>query len=362
MGLPEITINFIQKAVSAITRSERSIACVIIADDTPKTAGYEIYKYEKDLPETLYTAENLKALKRCFLCNVNKLVVVHYMATSGKFADALNILENIKYNYVCAIQQDSQQDLVNYIISKDTNSKGKKYIAVVAGVTTADSKYIINVKNASVHDVDANETVPMVQYLPRLTSLLANLPMNRSCTYYILEDIDLVDESFITVEKDINSWINSGWLVLFKDNDNIRIARGVNSLTTLTSTDSADMKKIIIVESMNIILEDIYEEFKNDYVGHYKNYYDNQCLFISAINSYFRELAKEEILDPDFANISFIDVEAQRNAWLGIGKTAAEDWTEDKVKGMSFKSYIFLAGDIKILDAIEDLRFDITME
>ena len=122
------------------------------------------------------------------------------------------------------------------------------------------------------------------------------------------------------------------------------------------------MKKIIIVEAMNLILEDIYTTFKDYYIGKYKNSYDNQCLFISAVNTYFRALAREEILDPEYDNHSYVDVEAQREAWLAIGKTAAADWTEAQVKKMTFKSYIYLAGQVKILDAIEDLHFVITME
>ena len=81
--------------------------------------------------------------------------------------------------------------------------------------------------------------------------------------------------------------IDEGWLCLFNDDGDIRIARGVNSLVTITSTETEDMQKIIIVESMNMIREDIYGEYKNNYVGKYKNHYDNQCLFISAVNGYF---------------------------------------------------------------------------
>ena len=55
-------------------------------------------------------------------------------------------------------------------------------------------------------------------------------------------------------------------------------------------------------------------------------------------------------------------MEAQRNAWLSVGKSEAVDWTEDKVKSMAFKTTIFLAATVKILDAIEDLKFIITME
>ena len=361
IGLPVIDITFIQKAVSAIQRSERGTACIVVKGSV-EAPVLRRYKYESDMDSSDYAVSLLKALKRAFLVPVNKVYVLIVPSATEYFSDITSALEGVKFNYICTVEADWQQEVVTYIINKNAKSAGKKYIGLVAGVTTADSKYVINIKNGSVHDIDTDAWVDMEMYLPRIIAILCNLPMNRSCTYYELEDIDEVDMSFITTEHDIDYWINEGNLVFFKDEDTIKIARGVNTLTTFTSSDTEDMRKIIIVESMNIILEDIYQTFKEYYVGKYKNYYDNQCLFISAVNSYFRQLAREEILDPDYDNVAYIDVEAQRDAWLGIGKTEAQDWTEEKVKEMSFKSFIFLAGDIKILDAIEDLHFRITMQ
>lgn len=360
IGQPVIDIEFIQRAVTAIERSERGIACVVVLDDTPTDPGYYTYKYASDIPATRYTAANLAKIKRCWLTAVNKVVVVN-IPTTGDFDDIADILEVIKYNYICVVDDSLQQDLASYIITKNANSPGKKYIAVVYSVSTADSKYVINIKNASVHDKDTDADVDMVDYLPRMTALLANLPLNRSITYYELQDISTCDMSFVDVDNPIDDWINDGYLCLWQDEDVVKVGRGVNSLVTFTSTDTEDMRKIIIVEAMNLILEDIYNTFKEYYVGKYKNSYDNQCLFISAVNSYFRALAREEILEPTYDNNAYVDVETQRDAWIGIGKTEAEDWTEAQVKEMTFKSWIYLAGSIKILDAIEDLQFRITM-
>lgn len=359
IGLPVIDIVFQQKAVSAIDRSERGIACVIIQDDTA-VESVELYRYLSDIPSDRYDSENYDAIKKCFLTEVNRVYVVA-VGLTGDLNTAINLIEGLRYNYVCTTVEAWQQDLVSFVINKNAKSNGKKYVGVVCDATVADSQYIINVKNSTVHDATSGATLSTAQYLPRLCALLANLPMDRSCTYYELEDIDAVDESFITVDNDLDKWINDGYLVLFKDEDVIKIARGVNSLTTFTDTNTEDMRKIIIMESLNLILEDIYTTFKEAYVGKYKNSYDNQCLFISAVNSYFRQLAREDILDPSYDNICYVDVEAQREAWLSIGKTEAADWKEQEVKNMTFKSTIFLGGQIKVLDAIEDLRFTITM-
>ena len=362
IGLPQIDIKFIQRAITAIQRSERGIACVVVRNSKVEEVAIKTYKYATDVNKTDYDDTTYADLQRCWLVAVNKVVVVSVPeGESAAFADAVNALENIKYNYVCTTDSSWQQDLANYVVNKNGKSAGKKYIAVVSSVTTADSKYVINLKNAWVRDAETNEQIVMANYLPRLVAILANLPMNRSITYYELEDLVEVDTSFVDTENDLDHWIDEGYLVLFKDEDDVKVARGVNSLTTFTSTDTEDMRKIIIVEAMNIILEDIYATFKEYYIGKYKNNYDNQCLLISAINSYFRQLAREEILDVNYENVAYVDVEVQREAWLAVGKIEAEDWNENKVKNMSFKSFVFLAGSIKILDAIEDLKFQITM-
>lgn len=185
--------------------------------------------------------------------------------------------------------------------------------------------------------------------------------MNRSLTYYVFSDLKAWDDSYINTENPIGAWITKGFLTLINDDDEVKCGRAVNSLVTFTSTDTEDMSNIIIVESMNLILEDIYTTFKDYYVGKYKNTLSNQRLFISSVNSYFRTLQGEEILDDAYDNHAEIDIETQRNAWTSIGKEEAEDWTDLKVQQMSFRTNVYLAGDVKITNCMEDLRFEIAL-
>ena len=120
------------------------------------------------------------------------------------------------------------------------------------------------------------------------------------------------------------------------------------------------MKDIIIIESMDLMRDDIYSTFKK-WIGKYKNKYDNQVLFFTAINAYFKELEKEDILDKEYDNYSEVDVEAQRLAWLGVGKKEVEEWDDEKVKKTAFKKKVFMKANIKILNAVEDFKFTINM-
>lgn len=360
IGLPNIDIVFQQKAVTAVQRSERGILAIVVKDGK-QTQGVTRFTYRRgsDVVKTDYEESNYKDIMRAFDVAVNKVYVFRCAgATDAK--DAVKEIEKVRFNYICTNDANYQQGLATYTRQFNTNSSGHKIVCVVANVETADSKYIINLKGTGGTLKDDTE-VTAEDYTIRIASTLCNLPMNRSLTYYVFSDLKSWDDSYIDDENSIDSWISKGFLTLINDDDEVKCGRAVNSLVTFTSTDTEDMSYIIIVESMNLILEDIYTTFKDYYVGKYKNTLSNQRLFISSVNSYFRTLVSEEILDDAYDNHAEIDVETQRNAWTAIGKTEAEDWSDAKVQQMSFRTNVYLAGDVKITNCMEDLKFIVSL-
>lgn len=361
LGLPNIDIVFKQLAVTAVQRSERGILAILVNDDT-QTEGVTRFTYRRgsDVDKTCFSTENYTAIMRAFDVAVNK-VYVFRCARTAKDKAIYKEVEKFRFNYICTNVKDNQQALADYTRKFCNDNKGHKIVCVVANVETADSKYIVNIKGTGGTLKDNDTAVTAEDYAIRVASTLCNLPMNRSLTYYVFSDLKSWDDSYIDDENSIDSWIDKGFLTLINDDDKVKCGRAINSLVTFTTTDTESMSHIIIVESMNLILEDIYTTFKNYYVGKYKNKLSNQRLFISSVNSYFRTLQAEEILDDAYDNHAEIDVEAQRNAWTGIGKEEALDWTDYKVQKMSFRTNVFLAGDVKIMDAMEDLHFTISM-
>lgn len=360
VGLPNIDIVFKQKAVTAVLRSERGILAILVADEK-QTEGVKRFTYKRgaDVSDKDYSAENYTAIKRAFDVAVNKVHVFRY-ASTVELKDVFKEVEKVRINYICTNVKANQQELANYARQYNTDNQGHKIVCVVANVETADSKYIINLKGTG-GTLKDDKAVTAEDYVIRIASTLCNLPMNRSLTYYVFSDLKTWDDSYIDSENPIGAWITKGYLTLINDDDEVKCGRAVNSLVTFTSTDTEDMSNIIIVESMNLILEDIYTTFKDYYVGKYKNTLSNQRLFISSVNSYFRTLQGEEILDDAYDNHAGIDIETQRNAWTGIGKTEAEDWTDLKVQQMSFRTNVYLAGDVKITNCMEDLHFEIAL-
>ena len=357
IGLPNIDIVFKQKAVTAVQRSQRGILAVIVLDTTNNT-GIERKTYTRgtEVNATDFTTANYTDIMRAFNVAVNK---VHVFKINEWNDDVFKEIEKVKVNWIATNITAQQKALSDYVRDFNADSKGHKVSCVVAGVNAPNNMFIVNLDGTGGKDTEGN-AVTAESYTIRIASTLCNLPMNRSLTYYEFNDLSDWTNS-VTDEKSIDDLVDDGKLVLFVDDDVVKCARAVNSLTTFTSTETEDMSHIIIRESMNMILEDIYTTFKDYYVGKYKNSYDNQCLFFSSVNSYFRTLENEEILEPTYDNHAEVDVEAQRNAWTAIGKEEALDWSDSKVKNMPFRTWVYAQGDVKIMDCIEDIKFTITM-
>lgn len=356
IGLPTIDITFKKLAATLVTRSASGIVALIVKDDTDTTHEVKEYKSTLQIDATKFTVSNVQYIKDVFLGGASKVIVVPVATDSVTVVgDAIKAIGSRKYNWIGLAEgkDDEQTDMVAYIKEQETAKKSVK--AVVFNATAPDCQHIVNFTNPSV--TTASGKLTGEKYVSRLLGLLAGMPLSRSSTYYALADLISAEEP-----ADVEAAVNAGKFVLFNDDDVVRVARGVNSLTTLSATVSEDFKKIVIVETMDMIREDISTTFKNDYLGKFKNKYDYQVLLITAINSYFDTLANEDVLDNTFANRAYIDVEAQRAAWIASGKTEAEDWDEKTVKNNTFRSNVYLGGNIKITDAMEDFDFGIELE
>ncbi|WP_256761408.1 phage tail sheath C-terminal domain-containing protein [Cohnella sp. WQ 127256] len=359
IGLPKIEITFSSLAASAVTRSSRGIVGLIIKDDTDDTFNIVEYKNALEIDQTAFTADNLQYINETFNGTPSKVVVVRVDTASTKVvADAIEALGMKKVDWIGLAEGTTaeQTALATYVNSQEALKKTIK--AIVFNATSPDSEHVVTLVNPSVTYKDGT-TATGDKYIARLLGLFAGLTMTQSGTYKVLPELASV--TMPVGATSVDEIINAGKLVLINDEEVVRVGRAVNSLVTVGTGKSEEWKKIIVVETMDLIRADIYSTFKADYLSKYKNKYDNQVLFISAINSYFRQLANEDILDPEYTNIAFVDVEAQREAWLSIGKTEAETWDDATVKKNTYRNDVFLSANIKILDAIEDIKFNISL-
>lgn len=383
---PTVTIQFRQLATTLIERSQRGTAVLFLTDDSV-TDGAKIFIY-KNIAQvnTAYDdfffneteagddgkididtkkKDAYQHIVNCFAAGPYEVVAIFAKDYNslGTFTEAL--LSVRKQGWVVAPEDDDANDmqtqLASWIKSMEKEGLSFKGIGYEPG---QDCKHYVYF-NQTGTDRDGNP-VKTGQLLAYLAGILASCNCTRSVTNYkiaALASCVEVKEDSKPLDEAISGAITKGQLVITNDDGGVKIVTGINSLTTLNgNTETEDMQYIETVEAMDLIRDDIRDVFINTYQGSFKNNYMNQMLFIGSVNEYFDRLAAEDILDSEFDNAAAIDIEAQRNAWLGVGKQEAAEWDEDTIKKMSFKRTVFVAADIKVLNCMENLHFVVTLE
>ena len=350
MGLPIIDFIFSTLASSVIARSARGVVALILRDATAVPTFYT-YNIESDVASEDWTATNLQYIKDAFLGAPNKVIVVRGGAADLNYTTQLATLALKKWDWLAipGIAVEDVADASSWIMAQRL---AKKTFKMVLPNSTSDHEGIVNLGTSGIV-VGAN-TYTASQYTARIAGILAGLSLARSSTYFKLSEVDAITES----ERPDDD-IDAGKLILINQDGVIKIGRGVNSLTTTTINKPKSFKKIKIIEGMDLIKEDITKAFSDEYVGKVVNTYDNQVLFITAVNRYFRGL-EGDVLDPNGDNAAEVNVPAQRAAWEGA-EVDTSDMTDQEIKEKAFESNVYLKGNLKFADAMEDLKFEITI-
>ncbi|MBO0575100.1 phage tail sheath protein [Clostridium botulinum] len=358
--LPSIDVIFKQRATTFLQKGDNAI--LIIKDDTEKTFNRVEYKNlaELELDKTKYTTINLQHIKDALLGNPNKVIVVR-VDLEESITDALDIIKGYYSTGWISLVSETKADydaLVSWLKTRRDTDK-KTFKAVIFNPTTSpDHEGVVVLGNEKVtfKDNDRGEQEGY-EFLPTLLGYIASAGTDTGTTYMIMENLKSVLEPV-----NPNQEVQAGKLILINDENIVKIGLGVNSLTTFTDDKNTDFSLIEVIETVDLIKDDIRKTFKNNYIGEFKNKLDNQMLFVSAVNTYFANLAARDILDSSYNNESFIDIEAQRKAWVDSGKIEAKEWDDTTVKNTTFKRKLFLGANIKILTTMTDLTLVITME
>jgi len=373
MGAPSINISFIEKAITAIKRGERGVVMLLVKDTLAAPATNPVtVVLESDIPTGLSdtTKEQIK-LAMIGYVNAPKKVLVYCMGIAADaetavveagYSAALEAIETIKFDYLAipTVQTDGKgQDIATWIKSVRTNKK-KKVKAVLPN-TAADTEGVINYtieknvktesvtgEDGTVTTVDTNYTAE--QYCSRIAGLIAGTPLTISATYAPLPEL-----SDCTRLNDIDTPVDEGQFILFYDGEKVKVVRAVNSFVTTIDGKGDSFKKIKIVEAMDMINDDITKTAQDSYLGKYANSYNNKCILMTAIGGYFKQLLKDGIISSYAVDI---DIEAQ-TIYLQSKGIDTSEMSEDDIRVADTGSKVFLKGNVKILDAIEDIAMPI---
>lgn len=372
-GLPQVLINFRTQGTTAIKRSARGIVAMILHDGAKNEIQQFRISDTTDIPDEILSEKSVELVKLC-LKGTPLRVLLYVIPEAGTEVepdghladqnDVLDLIQSVKWNWVCnpTSTGTEQADLSSWIIAQ-RNNKRKTFKAVCAK-QAADHEGVVNFCTDDIvaeNGTDENgdpvyTTYNAVQYTARIAGILAGLALDRSATYFALTEVQSV-ESY----TDIDERIDKGQLLLFdeQDGNGVKIARACNSLITFTTDKGEDFRYIKIIEALDMITDDIRDTFKKYYVGKVINDYNHKMLFITAVLVYFDEI-KGNVLDRDGKNTVDIDEQVQLN-YAKLKGEKTEDMSAMEIRKYNTGTKVMLAGNIKPVNAMEDLAINFVM-
>ncbi len=355
MGLPSLNVTFKTIANTAIERGTRGIVALLLKDAVPATNPIVMSSVD-DIPNTLTTA-NKEQLTLAFLGYKYppKKVIAYIVADDiTDYAIAQHYLETIQWNYF-AFPDIADAEVGTFATwAKGLRTTKDIDVKAVLPNNAGDSETIINFVATTLKN--GIETYTGKQYCSRIAGLLAGTPLNISATYAPLPELDDCDHM---TKSEFDTAINAGKFVLINDGRQVKVARAVNSLVTTTEDKGAVFKKIKVVDIMDQIHDDIKMTIEDNYVGKVQNDYDHKLLLVSAISDYFGELETEGLLDKGKSSVS-IDIVAQ-TAYLKSKGIDTNTMTAQEIKEANTDDQVFIMASIKILDAMENITFNIAI-
>lgn len=343
MGLPIIDISFKQLAKTAVIRSERGIVALILKDTTK--ASLTVFD-EGDIPSSL-TEANQGLIKDVLKGSPNK-IELFVLGTGTNISEALTYFEGVEFNLMCMPSAESADVTAIKTFIKKMNDVVKYKCDAILANESADSEAIINYTADDI--VVGGKSVTTENHTARIAGLIEGTPLNQSITFATLSDVDAIEN--LTKEQ-ADTRIDNGELILVREMGKARVARGVNSLTTLTDTKGNAFQKIKLRKTLNLIHNDLRRVIVEKYIGKVPNNYDNKCVLITEIKNYLDELATEQLIEK--VNTVGIDLIAQKK-WLKDNTNLdVNAMTEQEIKEANTQSNVFIAISLKVVDAMEDI-------
>ena len=343
MGLPIIDISFKQLAKSAVARSQRGIVALILKDTTK--VSLTVFD-EGDIPSNL-TEANQALIKDILKGSPNK-IELFVLGADNEISEALTYFEGVEFNLMCMPQSESSDVTAIKAFIKKMNDVVKYKCDAILANEKADSEAIINY---TAKDIVVNgEEVTTAKHTARMAGLIEGTQLHQSITFATLADVDSIEN---LTKEEADSRIDNGELILVREMGKVRVARGVNSLTTLTDTKGNAFQKIKLRKTLNLIHNDLRRVIVEKYIGKVPNNYDNKCILITEIKNYLDELATEQLIEK--VNTVGIDLIAQKK-WLKDNTNLDVNvMSEQEIKEANTQSNVFIAISLKVVDAMEDI-------
>ena len=263
----------------------------------------------------------------------------------------LKSIEQYSIDYLAGPPDVTDQELAKLVEWVKAQRAAYRTVKLVKPWKTAGSDDMGIIELDETGMTDKSGAVTAAEYCGRIAGVLAGIPMGMSCTNTALPELTAVTAR--TAEEQAEA-INNGKLILIHDGLQAKIARAVNSLTTIPLDGKEDWSKIKIVEGMDLIRYFLRNTIEQNYLGRYPNTYDNKQLLVTAIQDYFYYLESAGVLNP---GESFAEVDYDRQlAWINAQGVSTTDMSRQQVLEYQTGSWVFLRCGGRLVDAMEDFE------
>lgn len=378
LKMPNVFVSFQEKGITAIQRSQRGIIAMVFPVSNPSDNMTNIYTVD-DIPASWpkYKKEQVGLALLGYQTAPRKVIVMECQdevtstvstGSEGQteeqthdadFTKALKRLEKTYFNWLVipGIKEKYTDTIATWVKGMRTTKDTK--VCAVLPHCSADCEGIVNFTNTTIKT--KAKTFTTEDYCSRVAGIICGTPAIISCTYAPLSEVTEVEQ--YTAEE-MDAKIGKGEFFFFDDGEKIKVARGINSFVTTMQGKGDDFKKIKLVDLMDMIHYDIKKTSHDSYIGKYANSYDNRCLLITAINGYLHTLETEGLLERG-QNKCYIDETAVKNWREANGKNTREeleDMTPAQIRALNIHDNAFLAVDLSMLDALENISVKCTVE
>lgn len=354
IGVPKIEFTVKSAASAVAARLKNGIVAIILQDDTAEPGLYTVAD-EQDLPGGLSETNKAYVLQALLGSRGSQpaQVILSVIGSEGDLvANGAAPLAVTECDYIAGPPTMNAEAAAGVKTWLETARKSYFIGKLVAADYTADNMAVVNFSASNIKAGDTTYTG--AGYCARIAGILASTSISASATYAPLDEVESVD-----AVADPDAAVGAGKLILLHDGRKAKIARAVNSLTTVPQGQSAALKKIKVVEAVDLIRAYAIRLTEDRYVGQKSNSYDNKLALVAELQEYLQELETNGVLAAGTGTAE-IDFAAQRT-WLKEQGVAVESMSEQEILEADTGSHVFIALSGTILDAMEDFKTALTI-
>ena len=206
---------------------------------------------------------------------------------SSAYSAYLTAIEPYKFDVMIYDGTDTTvQDAMVAFVKRLADENGQYSQLCAANLTNPDTRYVINV--CSGVTLNDGTELTAAQTCWWAGGAEAGAQYNESLTYASYPGA-IACNPVMTNSQYIDA-INDGKLVLFADDNVVKVETDINSLVTYTTDITSVYRKNRVMRLCNTIANDVYQQFSDGYIGVVNNNEQGRAMFQSAIVGYLLDI------------------------------------------------------------------------